>query len=40
MLNMLNMPWIFAVIFFTIFLVIVSFAILAISERGPTHRKR
>jgi hypothetical protein len=37
---MTNMPWIFAVVFMSVFAVLVTFAVIWLMSQGPMHRHK
>lgn len=38
--EIVNMPWIFAVVFISLFALIVAFALVVMVKNGPTHRRK
>jgi len=38
--QLVNMPWVFAVVFIAIFALVLAFAVAAVVKNGPTHRQK
>jgi len=40
MSEILNMSWVFAVVFISIFALMLAFGLMALARRSPVHRKK